>query len=80
MRVGTVFCGITGLSLLLSKPEKDGPYGVTISTGGFWESEYLSTANERWAEALANAIQEAMRQGRDPGGEGFIPGQDRLRN
>ncbi|NBR63784.1 MAG: hypothetical protein EBT77_05685 [Verrucomicrobia bacterium] len=51
MRVGTVFCGITGLSLLLSKPDKDGPYGVTISTGGFWESEYLSTANLEWAGA-----------------------------
>jgi hypothetical protein len=83
--VGTVFCGITGLSLLLSKPDKDGPYGVTISMGGFWESEYLSTANLEWAGAVAQAIQEAMSYSRPPrsggeGGEFIYLDQDRLRN
>jgi hypothetical protein len=83
--VGMVFCGITGLSLLLSKPEKDGPYGVTISMGGFWESEYLGTANLEWADAVAQAIQEAINYSRSPrsggsGGEFIYLDQDRLRN
>ena len=83
--VGTVFCGITGLSLLLTRPEKDGPYGVTISMGGFWESEYLSTANLEWAGAVAQAIQEAMNYCRSPrsgdqGGEFIYLDQERLRN
>ncbi|NCY21841.1 hypothetical protein EBX31_07785, partial [bacterium] len=83
--VGTVFCGITGLSLLLTRPEKDGPYGVTISMGGFWESEHLSTANLEWAGAVAQAIQEAMNYSRSPrsggqGGEFIYLDQDRLRN
>ena len=74
-----------GLSLLLSKAEKNGPYGVTISMGGFWESEYLSTANLEWAGAVAQAIQEAMNYSRQPrsggqGGEFFYLDQDRLRN
>ena len=83
--VGTVFCGITGLSLLLTRPEKDGPYGVMISMGGFWESEYLSTANLEWAGAVAQAIQEAMNYSRQPrsgggGGDFIFPNQEQLRN
>jgi hypothetical protein len=74
-----------GLSLLLNHPDKDGPYGVIISTGGFWESEHLSTANLEWAEAVAQAIQEAMNYSRQPrsggqGGEFIYLDQDWLRN
>ena len=83
--IGTVFCGITGLSLLLTQPAKDGPFGVTISMGGFWESEYLSTANSDWAAAVGGAIQEAMNYSRQPRsggsrGEFIYLDQDRLRN
>ena len=75
------FAGVlTGIGVIWAREKLDAPYCVTLDFGNVWATEYLSTANERWAEALANAIQEAMRQGRDPGGEGFIPGQDRLRN
>ena len=75
------FAGVlTGIGVIWAREKPDAPYCVTLDFGNVWATEYLSTANERWAEALANAIQEAMRQGRDVGGEGFIPGQDRLRN
>ena len=57
-----------------------GDHGEDLDFGDVLSTEYLSTKNEAWAQALANAIQEAMRQGQDVGGEGFIPGQDRLRN
>ena len=53
---------------------------MNLDFGGVLSTEYLSTKSEAWAEAVANAIQEAMRQSRDSGGESFIPGQDRLRN
>ena len=74
-----------GLSLLLNRPDKDGPYGVTISMGGFWESEYLSTASPDWAAAVGGAIQEAMNYSRSPrsggqGGEFIYLDQERLRN
>ena len=86
--VGAVFCGVVGLSLLLNRPDKDGRYGVTISTGGFWESEYLSTANLEWAGAVAQAIQKAINFSRSPrsggqggqGGEFIYLDQDGLRN
>jgi len=83
--IGTVFCGITGLSLISTQPAKDGPYGVTISMGGFWESEYLSTANQDWAAAVGTAIQEAMNFSRrsrssGSGGEFIYMDQDRMRN
>ena len=68
------------IGVIWAREKLDAPYCVTLDFGNVWATEYLSTANERWAEALANAIQEAMRQCRDPGGEGFILGQDRLRN
>lgn len=82
--VGTVFCGITGLSLLFTQPAKDGSYGVTISMGGFWETEYLSTANPDWAAAVGSAIQEAMNfrspSSGGPGGDFIYMDQDRMRN
>ena len=81
--VGAIFGGITGLSLLLTQPSKEGPYGVTISMGGFWESEYLSCKSLEWAEAVAQAVQEAMayRPGpARPGGEYIFPKPDQLRN
>ena len=62
------------------RAKEDSPFSVNLDFGGVLSTEYLSTKNEAWAQALANAIQEAMRQGQDVGGEGFIPGQDRLRN
>ena len=62
-----------------------GSFGVTISMGGFWESEYLSTANPDWAAAVGSAIQEAMNYSRQPrsggsGGEFIYMDQDRMRN
>ena len=78
--VGFLAGMLTGIGVIWGREKPDAPYCVTLDFGSTWAAEYLSTANERWAEAVANAIQEAMRQGRDPGGEGFIPGQDRLRN
>lgn len=75
------FAGVlTGIGVIWAREKPDAPYCVTLDFGDVWAKEYLSTANEAWAEALANAIQEAMRQGRDLGGDGFIPGQGRLRN
>ena len=78
--VGFVAGVLTGIGILWGLPQPDAPFSVNLDFGGALATEYLSTKNEAWAEALANAIKEAMRQGRDPGGEGFIPGQDRLRN
>ena len=75
------FAGVfTGIGVIWGRAKEDAPFSVNLDFGGVLSSEYLSTKNEAWAEAVANAIWEAMRQGRDPGGEGFIPGQDRLRN
>jgi len=70
----------TGIGVLWGKSKADAPFSVNLNFGGVLSTEYLSTKNEAWAQALANAIQEAMRQDRDVGGEGFIPGQERLRN
>ena len=76
------FAGVlTGIGVIWGRAKEDAPFSVNLDFGGVLSSEYLSTKNEAWAEALANAIQEAMRQGRDVGGgESFIPAQDRLRN
>lgn len=75
------FAGVfTGIGVLWGKSKADAPYSVNLDFGGALATEYLSTKSEAWAEALANAIQEAMRQSRDSGGEGFVPGPDRLRN
>jgi Family of unknown function (DUF6232) len=70
----------TGIGVIWGRAKEDAPFSVNLDFGGVLSTEYLSTKSEAWAEALANAIREAMRQSRDSGGEGFIPGQDRLRN
>ena len=75
------FAGVfTGIGVLWGKAQPDAPFSVSLDFGGTWATEVLSTRNMAWAEALAGAIRKAMRQGRDIGGEEFIPGQDRLRN
>jgi hypothetical protein len=75
------FAGVfTGIGVLWGKSQPDAPFSVSLDFGRTWATEVLSTRNMAWAEALAGAIREAMRQGRDIGGEEFIPGQDRLRN
>jgi len=75
------FAGVfTGIGVLWGKSKPDAPFSVSLDFGGTWATEVLSTKNMAWAEALAGAIRKAMRQGRDIGGEEFIPGQDRLRN
>ncbi|NBQ64583.1 MAG: hypothetical protein EBT95_03410 [Verrucomicrobia bacterium] len=71
---------LAGILCLAAGLREDAPYSVSLDFGGAWATEYLSTRSEVWADAVANAIQEAMRQGRDSGAESFIPGQDRLRN
>jgi len=78
--VGCVAGVLTGIGILWGKSKPDAPYSVNLDFGGVLATEYLSTKNEAWAEAVAKAIQEAMRQSRDSGGENFIPGQERLRN
>ena len=78
--VGFVAGVLTGVGVLWGKVTEDAPFSVNLDFGGTWATEVLSTRNRAWAEALANSIQEAMRQYREGGGEGFIPGQDRLRN
>ncbi|NBT48953.1 MAG: hypothetical protein EBT07_14255, partial [Actinobacteria bacterium] len=64
--------------------KKDAPYSATLSTGGFWETEYLSSKSLAWCEAVASAVQQAIAYKPEPpsndGGQ-FIPGQQsRLRN
>ena len=80
LTVGFVAGVVTGVCVLRGRVWEDAPYSVSLDFGGAWATEYLSTRSEVWADAVANAIQEAMRQDRDIGGEEFIPGQDRLRN
>lgn len=73
------FAGVmTGIGVIWGREKPDPPYCVTLDFGSAWAKEYLRTANEAWAEALAGAILEAIRH-RDVG-PGLIPGQDRLRN
>ena len=73
------FAGVlTGIGVIWGRPKPEAPYCVTLDFGNVWATEYLSTANERWAEAVANAVAEAIRH-RNEGTE-FIPGQDQLRN
>ena len=81
---GGVFGLCVGVSLLIGSRSKDAPYSVTLSTGGFWETEYLSSKSLAWSEALAAAVQQAMAYKPEPplndGGQ-FIPApQSRLRN
>jgi len=75
------FAGVfTGIGVLWGKSKADAPYSVNLDFGGVLSTECLSTKSEAWAGAVANAIREAIRQGRDSGGEGFIPGPSETRN
>ena len=81
---GMVFGLFMGLALLFGGQKKDAPYSVTLSTGGFWETEYLSSKSLEWCEGVALAVQQAMAYKVEPppndGGQ-FIPGpQSKLRN
>ena len=81
---GMVFGFCVGVSLLIGSRSKDAPYSVTLSTGGFWETEYLSSKSLAWCEAVASAVQQAIAYKPEPlsnnAGQ-FIPGlQRRMRN
>jgi len=81
---GMVFGLCVGVSLLIGSRSKDAPYSVTLSAGGFWETEYLSSKSLAWCEAVASAVQQAIAYKPEPpsndGGQ-FIPApQSRLRN
>ena len=81
---GLVFGLFMGVGLLFGSHKKDVPYSVTLSTGGFWETEYLSSKSLVWCEAVASAVQQAIAYKPEPpstdGGQ-FIPApQSRLRN
>ena len=49
---GMVFGLFMGVGLLFGGHKKDAPYSVTLSTGGFWETEYLSSKSLAWCEAI----------------------------
>ena len=73
------FAGVfTGIGVIWSRPKPDAPFCVTLDFGDVWAKEYLSTANEAWARAVAAAVVEAMRDQNE--GRDFIPGQEDLRN
>ena len=81
---GMVFGLFMGVGLLFGGHKKDAPYSVTLSTGGFWETEYLSSKSLAWCEAVASAVRQAIAYKPEPpsndGGQ-FIPApQGRLRN
>ena len=83
--VGASFCLLMGCGLVFPNMKKGVPYSVNICTGGFFETEYLSTENLTWAQSVAQAIQTAISfkhtPSRSEGGDGFIfPSQDRLKN
>ncbi len=73
------FAGVfTGIGVIWSRPKPDAPFCVTLDFGDVWAKEYLSTKNEAWAEALANAVVAAMSfRGEE---SGFIPGPGKTRN
>jgi F0F1-type ATP synthase membrane subunit c/vacuolar-type H+-ATPase subunit K len=81
---GQVFGLCVGVSLLIGSRKKDAPYSVNICTGGFWETEYLSSKSLHWCEAVALAVHEAIAYKPElPSNDGgqFIPApQSRLRN
>ena len=81
---GLVFGLFVGVGLLFGSRLKDAAYSVTLSTGGFWQTEYLSSKSLAWCEAVALAVQQAIAYKPEPpsndGGQ-FIPAtQSRLRN
>jgi len=81
---GMVFGLFVAVGLLFGSRMKDAPYSVTLSTGGFWETEYLSSKSLEWCEAVASAVQQAIaHKPESPSNDGgqFIPApQSRLRN
>ena len=82
--MGLVFGLFVGVGLLIGNRTKVGGYSVTLSTGGFWETEYLSSQSLEWCEAVAKGMQEAMAykpESPENGGGQFIPApQSKLRN
>jgi len=81
---GLVLGVCVGISLLIGSRKKQVPYSVTLSTGSFWETEYLSSKSLQWCEAVGLAVHEAIAYKPEPpsndGGQ-FIPApQSRLRN
>jgi len=81
---GLVFGLFVAVGLLFVSRIKDAAYSVTLSTGGFWETEYLSSKSLAWCEAVASAVQQAIaHKPESPSNDGgqFIPApQSRLRN
>ena len=81
---GLVFGLFVGVGLLFGSHLKNADYSVTLSTSGFWQTEYLSSKSLKWCEAVALAVQQAIAYKPEPpsndGGQ-FIPApQNRLRN
>jgi hypothetical protein len=81
---GMVFGLFMGLGLLFGSRVKDAPYSVTLSTGGFWETEYLSSKSLEWCEAIGTSVQQAIAYQPEPpsndGGQFITAPQSRLRN
>ena len=82
--MGVAFCLFMGIGLIFPNFKREIPYSVNICTGGFWETEYLSSKSLQWCEAVALAVHEAIAYKPEPpsndGGQ-FIPTpQSRLRN
>ena len=81
---GLIFGIFMGVSLLIGSRTKDDLYCVSLCSGGFWETEHLSSKSLQWCEAVALAVHEAIAYKPEPpsndGGQ-FIPTpQSRLRN
>ena len=81
---GMVFGLFVAVGLLFGSHKKEAAYSVTLSTGGFWETEYLSSKSLEWCEEVASAVQQAIAYKPEPpsndGGQ-FIPAsQSTLRN
>ena len=81
---GLVFGLFVGVGLLFGSRLKNAAYSVSLSTGGFWQTEYLSSKSLKWCELVALAVHQAIAYKPEPpsndGGQ-FIPApQSRLRN
>jgi len=81
---GMVFGLFVGVGLLFGSRVKDAPYSLTLSTGGFWDTEYLSSKSLVWCEAVASAVQQAIAYKPEPpsndGGQSIPAPQSTLRN
>jgi len=81
---GGVFGLFMGVGLLFGSRLKNAEYSVTLSTGGFWQTEYLSSKSLKWCEAVALAVHQAIAYKPEPLSNDrgqFIPApQSRLRN